>query len=600
MYGIREQQMAQQRKGQVDNRGELQGGRTRAGVGKRFWIVVFGLLIVTVAFVLLGWLRAPASADAGKVLSTFTVRTDDLVITVTESGSIKARESTDVMCEVEGRGVEIASIIPEGTVITPEDVKNGRILCQLNASDLQDFYNREQIDFSAAQANYLEAQEAYLIQKKQNESDVAKAELAVEFGLMDLRNYLGQAASQKLVSQVMADPNATIDMAAVLKFLDDPNSEGGGAKQKLKQLNDSIILAEEKLTQAQSELESSRKLFEANYAPEIEVRQKELAVKSFKIQHEQASDALDLYRRYDFPKQAKQLLSDYHEAKRESERTLARTRSRLAQAQAKLASTEASYNLQKSHVDKLERQIASCTIRAPSPGIVVYGSSADWYQRREDPVEVGDMVHKGQKIFTIPNSNVMAVELRVHESSVNMVAPGQPATITVEAFPDTPFYGKVVKVAPLPDPQHGWFDPGVKVYSTQVTIDGSHDVLKPGMSAKVEILVERLYDVKIVPVQVVANRGGKKFCYVATERGPQEREVQTGAFNNTFVHVVSGLEVGESVLLNPPRVAQSETAAESKQASRPAAEEKQAQGGVEENAPAVKTPDSNAPAPSRP
>ena len=569
-------------------------------MGKRFWIVVFGLLIVTVAFVLLGWLRAPASADAGKVLSTFTVRTDDLVITVTDSGSIKARESTDVMCEVEGRGVEIASIIPEGTVITPEDVKNGRILCQLNASDLQDFYNREQIDFSAAQANYLEAQEAYLIQKKQNESDVAKAELAVEFGLMDLRNYLGQAASQKLVSQVMADPNATIDMAAVLKFLDDPNSEGGGAKQKLKQLNDSIILAEEKLTQAQSELESSRKLFEANYAPEIEVRQKELAVKSFKIQHEQASDALDLYRRYDFPKQAKQLLSDYHEAKRESERTLARTRSRLAQAQAKLASTEASYNLQKSHVDKLERQIASCTIRAPSPGIVVYGSSADWYQRREDPVEVGDMVHKGQKIFTIPNSNVMAVELRVHESSVNMVAPGQPATITVEAFPDTPFYGKVVKVAPLPDPQHGWFDPGVKVYSTQVTIDGSHDVLKPGMSAKVEILVERLYDVKIVPVQVVANRGGKKFCYVATERGPQEREVQTGAFNNTFVHVVSGLEVGESVLLNPPRVAQSETAAESKQASRPAAEEKQAQGGVEENAPAVKTPDSNAPAPSRP
>jgi len=76
--------------------------------------------------------------------------------------------------------------------------------------------------------------------------------------------------------------------------------------------------------------------------------------------------------------------------------------------------------------------------------------------------------------------------------------------------------------------------------------------------------------------------------------------VQTGAFNNTFVHVVSGLEVGESVLLNPPRVAQSEAAAESKQASRPAAEEKQTQGGVEEHAPAVKTPDSNVPAPSRP
>jgi hypothetical protein len=116
------------------------------------------------------------------------------------------------------------------------------------------------------------------------------------------------------------------------------------------------------------------------------------------------------------------------------------------------------------------------------------------------------------------------------------------------------------------------------------------------MSAKIEILVERLYDVKIVPVQVVENRGGKKICYVATERGPEEREVQTGAFNNTFVQIVSGLEVGESVLLNPPRVAQSEPASESRQASRSATEEKQAQGSAGENAPSVETSVSNTPA----
>lgn len=42
------------------------------------------------------------------------------------------------MCEVEGRGVEISDIVTEGTVVTQEDVDNGKILCQLNASDLQD------------------------------------------------------------------------------------------------------------------------------------------------------------------------------------------------------------------------------------------------------------------------------------------------------------------------------------------------------------------------------------------------------------------------------------------------------------------------------
>ncbi|MHC4425837.1 MAG: efflux RND transporter periplasmic adaptor subunit [Planctomycetota bacterium] len=582
--------MADHKKRQTEAGNGRRGGYGRARKGKLLLVIAIILVIAATAVVLSGWMRTPASTGTGKVGSTFTVRKDDLIITVVVSGNIKAQESTDIMCEVEGRGVEIASIVPEGTVITPEDVAQGRILCQLNASELQDTYNQEQIAFSAAKAAYTEAQEAHLIQKKQNESDIAAAHLAVEFGLMDLQNYLGEAASQKLIDQVTRDPNAPINMAAILEFLDDPNSEGGGAKQKLKELNDSILLAEGKRTQAQSELESSEKLFKANYAPAIEVRQKELAVKSFRIQHEQASDALDLYNRYEFPKQTKQFLSDYHEAERELERTFARTRSQLAQAQAKLESSEASYNLQKDRIAKLERQIAACTILAPSPGIVVYGTSADWHQRREDPIEVGDMVRRGQKIFTIPNSNVMGVELSVHESSVNMVRPGQQATITVEALPDSAFHGKVLKVAPLPDPQHGWLDPGVKVYSTQVTIDGSHDVIRPGMSAKVDILVDQLYDVKIVPVQVVGNRAGKKVCYVATERGPEEREVQTGAFNDTFVEIAGGLEVGEEVLLSPPRLVQSEVASKPRQPRQPPREDKPPQDRAEKGIATIEKP----------
>ena len=272
---------------------------------------------------------------------------------------------------------------------------------------------------------------------------------------------------------------------------------------------------------------------------------------------------------------------------------MASTRSELAQAQARLESTEASFNLQKSHVAKLERQIAACIIRAPSPGIVIYGSSSDWYQRREDPIEVGDMVRRGQKIFTIPNSNVMGVELRVHESSVNKVMPGQDVTVTVEAHPDLTFRAKVVKVAPLPDPQHGWLDPGVKVYTTYVMIEGSHEVLKPGMSAKVEILVEQLRNVKIVPVQVVENRAGKKFCYVATDSGPAEREVITGAFNNTFVEIVSGLEVGDKVLLSPPRGVEREPASETKQPQQPSPEDKQPQDSTEDSGESLEKPASD-------
>jgi len=72
------------------------------------------------------------------------------------------------------------------------------------------------------------------------------------------------------------------------------------------------------------------------------------------------------------------------------------------------------------------------------------------------------------------------------------------------------------------------------------------------MSCKVQILVEQLEDVIIVPIQVVSNRAGRKVCYVITSGGYQERVVRTGLFNDTFVEIIEGLEAGEEVMLNPP------------------------------------------------
>jgi hypothetical protein len=79
------------------------------------------------------------------------------------------------------------------------------------------------------------------------------------------------------------------------------------------------------------------------------------------------------------------------------------------------------------------------------------------------------------------------------------------------------------------------------------------------MSARVEILVEHLNDVIIVPVQVVANRAGKKICYVLNSSRPVEREVKTGLFNDTFVEIVEGLQPGDEVMLNPPRITETKT-----------------------------------------
>ncbi len=157
----------------------------------------------------------------------------------------------------------------------------------------------------------------------------------------------------------------------------------------------------------------------------------------------------------------------------------------------------------------------------------------------------------------------MKVEVKIHETWVDKIQPGQEAKITVAAFPDRTFTGKVLKKAPLADPEE-WLNPDLKVYSADVRIDGTYDFIKTGMSAKAEIIIDQLQDVLSVPLQAVVTQDGQKICYVMTDSAPEKRQVQTGAFNDNFVEITSGLAPGDMVLLSPPRVGESEKSREKK------------------------------------
>jgi HlyD family secretion protein len=550
----------------ADNTENLTGGERAATGAKRLrWIIILVILVAALgALVFLWWTtRAPRES---KELGIFTVHRGNLPITVTESGDIKALNSTDIKSEVEGR-TTIISIVDEGTLITPEDVNNGKILAELDSSNIKERLTQQEITFSNEKAGYTEAKEALDIQIKQNDSDIKGGELKVRFALMDLQKYLGAAVAEKLISEATNPGNEDNQIAPLI---DDPNL-GGGAVQRLRELNGDITLAESKFEQAADTLMWTQKLYDKKYVAETELKKDQLEMQSCKIQMDKARTALELFRLYEFPKEAEKLTSDYNEAKRELERIEAGARSKLAQAQARLDSKKATYSLEKERLEKWRKQLKACTIKAPVPGQVVYSSSMmnEW-ERRNRPIEVGAEIYERQKIISIPDTSEMKVEIKIHETWVDKVQPGQQTRITIAAFPDKTFTGKVLKKAPLADPEQ-WLNPDLKVYSTDVSIDGTHEFLKTGMTAKVEIIIEELKNVISVPLQAVVNRNGKKVCYVLGSKEPKLREVETGLFNENFVEIKSGLAEGEKVMLNPPRVSETETTpGKEKKAEKPA------------------------------
>lgn len=486
--------------------------------------------------------------------TTYTVRKMDLRISVLEGGSLISHEALEIKSQVEGQ-TSIISIVPDGTLVTEEDVRNGKVLIELDSSRLREQLDQQEITVQSATAGYTQAREAYAIQKNRNESNIKAGELKGKFAKMDLQKFLGKVLAGKVLAggAELSALAAGEDWQALPKRLE-ALELGGTGLQELDKLRANIDLAAEEVTRAKDDLDWSKRLGPkeqggSGYITGSELEADRLAWTRRKVELEQARRALQIFLKYELPKQAEQLLSDYVEAGKELERIKAQARAELAQAEATLKSKEATFKRQTARLHKLREQIAHCTIRAARPGMVVYASTGHRWRRAT--IEEGAAVRERQRIITLPGPTNMAVEVKVHESAVRKVKPGMKARIVPDAFQERVIHGKVKSISVLPD-SGNWMNPELKMYNTIITLDDPPTDLKPGMSAQVEILITMLRNVTAVPVQAVTSTGGRRVCYVARRGKAQTRPVETGESNDRFIEILNGLHPGEEVLLQPP------------------------------------------------
>ncbi len=537
---------------------------------------------------------------------SYRVQRGPLRITILEKGEVEALESQEIKSEVRGE-TKIISIVDEGYRVTEEDIENKMLLVELDSSELKDRLTQKEIEFQGTRASLTEAQEQYQIQLKQNESDIKAAELQVKFKRMDLEKYLGSKLALDLldrlgIKEISAEDIEEEDRAA--RALESPPSQpadssdaepagpseaetheagalqvevvliteaqklrdaldfqqlakdarlAGEAVQKRQKFETDILLAEEDLSTARDTYEWTAKLAQEDFVTETQRRQDEMAVTRSEIALESAILAQELFITYEFPKQAETLLSDYEEALRGLSRTVKKARSQIAQSDAQLKSAEARYSLEKQQRDELVEQIEKCTIVAERTGLVVYGDGGSRRYSSSEPIRAGATVYRNESIVIIPDMTKMALKVNIHESHIQKVQKGQKASIVIEAFADRELTGEVSKIGMLPDQENRWMNPDLKLYETTVVIDGSHDWIKPGMTAKVDILIEELNDVLYVPIQAVFTFEGKRVAYLAQlGREPERCYVETGQFNDAFVEVKNGLNEGDVVLLIQP------------------------------------------------
>lgn len=309
--------------------------------------------------------------------------------------------------------------------------------------------------------------------------------------------------------------------------------EDGTFRQELQLADANVVIGQENLKSAQNVLEHSQKMFRKGYINQLQLEADHFAVKRAELELEAQNTA-------------RKVLVDFTKAKRKTE-----LKSTHEAAQAKLRAEKEAVDLEKTKLDRLEKQTERCVLVAPQEGMVVYASQRS--SRMSTPqviIEEGAIVRESQTVIQLPDLSQMQVKVLVHETKVDKIKPGMPADVKIRNWKTG---GKVSSVNSQPEPG-SWFSSSVKEYAAFVKIDGNTSAvgIKPGMTAEVEILVEELPAVLSVPVLGVIEQGeGKYYCYVKRDGGYEKRPAVIGKSNDRYIEIQDGLNEGDEVILNP-------------------------------------------------
>lgn len=145
-------------------------------------------------------------------------------------------------------------------------------------------------------------------------------------------------------------------------------------------------------------------------------------------------------------------------------------------------------------------------------------------------------------VIMVANIDTVKVLVNVSEKYLGKLKEGAEARVKVDAYPDEVFLGKITRIAPL-------VDLATRTAEVEIEISNEGHRLKPGMFARVNIILEKKENALIVPIKAVLNENNRKFAFVANSSIAHRREVKTGIYQKDSVEIIEGLNEGEDVII---------------------------------------------------
>jgi multidrug efflux pump subunit AcrA (membrane-fusion protein) len=170
--------------------------------------------------------------------------------------------------------------------------------------------------------------------------------------------------------------------------------------------------------------------------------------------------------------------------------------------------------------------------------VVVYAPISGYVADR--PADLGEYVSTSMKVATIVRTNPLRVRIDIPEQAISSVRPGQSVSVSVSAYPDRTFAGRVARISPNVSAQS-------RTLTVEAEVDNGENLLKPGQFATIRILLPQTEPATLVPARAVRADGTSARVFVIRDGVAQERLVQTGQIEGDLVEIRGNVSPDELV-----------------------------------------------------
>ena len=215
-------------------------------------------------------------------------------------------------------------------------------------------------------------------------------------------------------------------------------------------------------------------------------------------------------------------------------------RVRNVTSQAELDTAEAKYKQQIAAVDNMKGRMEKLTIRAPFDG-----------KAGIRLVNVGQTVNAGQPIVALQSIDPVYADFNLPQQRLSELREGLDVVVRTDAYPDRQFEGKLTAL-------NSMIDPVTRNVTLQATLANPEQLLKPGMFAKVEVLLPQKNPTLVIPATAVSYAPFGDSVYVIENKPDPKTKKETttvrqqfiriGETRGDFVGVTTGLKPGEKVV----------------------------------------------------